>query len=219
MAEAAERAPAPGLRARQKAERERRILRAAEWYFGRRGFAETTMEQVARRARVAVGTIYNYFPSKADLVRALLRAETRETLAAGDAVLVRAGRPGAREDAVRLVVALFDVYVDLLARHDRELLRELLAAALASPERIGRAAFEMDLHLLAQLHHLLERLAADGKLAEGVDPGQAAALLYSLYAAWLFAFAAGEEAVGVETVRAQVRSGVVLAMRGIVGRA
>lgn len=200
-----------GLRERQKAEREGRILRAAEYLFGRRSYAETGMEDVARRARVAVGTIYNYFPSKADLVLALLRRETGDTLAAGEAVLARAVET---DDAESCVHALFDVYVELLARHEREQLRELLAAALASPETVGRAAFEMDLRLLAQLRELLARLFARDLLAADVDTGQAALLLYTVYASWLFAYAASDD-VSLETLRAQVRSGVALALRGL----
>jgi len=203
----------PGLRERQKAERHDRILRAAKHLFGRRGYAQTAMEDVARRARVAVGTIYNYFPSKAELVLALLRRETGETLAAGDAVLERAAGAGP-PDPTASVNTLLDVYVDLLARHEREQLRELLAAALSNPDTVGKAAFEMDARLLAQLHALLERLRERGALAPDVETGEAALLLYSVYASWLFLFAASDD-VSLETLRARVRRGVELAMRGL----
>ena len=65
-----------GLRARQKQERERRILKAAEQLFARKGFAGVAMEDVAARAGLAVGTLYNYFPSKLALLLAILRRET-----------------------------------------------------------------------------------------------------------------------------------------------
>lgn len=199
----------PGRRARQKAERERRILRAAEALLTRRGYADTAMEEVARRAGVAVGTVYNYFPSKAELVLALLRRETEASLAAGEAALAAA--PEAPAAAVR---ALLDVYVDLLVRHERGSLRALLAAALTEPDTVGRAVFEMDLRLLGQLHGLLVRLRERGRIAASVDPGEAALLLYGVYASWLFAWAASE-ALSVEAVRAHVRSGVELAVRGL----
>jgi AcrR family transcriptional regulator len=202
-------APGPGRRARQKAERERRILRAAEVLFARRGYARTGMEDIARRAQLAVGTIYNYFASKPEIVLALLRSETAATLAAGEAAIA-----SAPEDPAEAVSALLDVYVDLLARHERGQLRELLAAALAQPETIGRAAFEMDLRLVGQLHGLLGRLAARGRLRAGVDPGAAATTLYAVYLAWLLAFASSD-AIDVETVRAQVRRGIGVAVAGI----
>lgn len=198
-----------GLRERQKAARERRILRAAEALFARRGYAGTAIEDVARRADLAVGTVYNYFASKAELALALLRRETRGTLAAGEAAAA-----SAPADPLRAVIRLLEVYVDLLARHERALLRELFAAALAEPETIGRAAFELDLRLLGQLHGLLVRLRRQGALARGAEPGQAATTLYAIYLAWVLAFTASE-AITVDVVRAQVRAGVALAMRGI----
>jgi AcrR family transcriptional regulator len=203
-------APAPpGRRARQKAQRERRILRAAEALFARRGFAATSMEDVARRAGLAVGTLYNYFPSKTELALALLRRETEAALAAGEAVC---GAPP--EDAVAAVAALLDVYVDLVARHGRDRVRQLVVAFVTRAGPIGRAAFEMDLRLLGQLAGLLGRLAAAGKLAPQVEPGRAAVTLYGIYLTWLLAFAASE-ALPAERMREEVRRGVALAMAGI----
>lgn len=201
-----------GLRERQKAAREHRILRAAEALFVQCGYADTAIEDVARRAGLAVGTVYNYFASKAELALVLLRRETHETLAAGDAAVA-----SAPADPRRAVTQLLEVYVDLLARHERALLRELFAAALAEPDTIGRAAFELDLRLLGQLHGLLVRLRRQGALTRAVNPGQGATTLYAVYLAWVLAFAASET-VTVDAVRAQVRAGVALAMRGIARR-
>lgn len=48
--------------------RRRQILQAAIRVFARRGYATATIEDVARAAGVAEGTIYNYFRSKEDLL-------------------------------------------------------------------------------------------------------------------------------------------------------
>jgi TetR/AcrR family fatty acid metabolism transcriptional regulator len=53
------------------AARQHRILDAAGAVFAERGFHQTTIRDVARRAGVADGTIYNYFTSKSDLLFAL----------------------------------------------------------------------------------------------------------------------------------------------------
>jgi AcrR family transcriptional regulator len=52
--------------------KEARILEAALDLFVERGFHGTTVPDVARRARVAAGTIYLYFPGKEDLVNSLI---------------------------------------------------------------------------------------------------------------------------------------------------
>jgi TetR/AcrR family transcriptional regulator, repressor of fatR-cypB operon len=49
------------------------ILTAALHLFVERGFYGTAVPEVAKRARVAAGTIYTYFPSKEALVNALYR--------------------------------------------------------------------------------------------------------------------------------------------------
>ena len=79
--------PPLGLRDRQKHERERRIVKAAERLFARKGYAEVAMEDVAARAGLAVGTIYNYFPSKSALLLAIVRRETESLLARGQKIL------------------------------------------------------------------------------------------------------------------------------------
>ena len=48
------------------------ILEAALRVFGAKGFAETTMDEVAADARLAKGSLYLYFPTKEDLLRKLL---------------------------------------------------------------------------------------------------------------------------------------------------
>ena len=44
-----------------------RILRVAMQVFGRRGYEATSMKEIAKAANLTVGSIYHYYPSKADL--------------------------------------------------------------------------------------------------------------------------------------------------------
>lgn len=55
---------------RRKAATRHRILDAADAVFAKRGYAETSLEQIADAADVAVRTIYLHFPSKAALLLA-----------------------------------------------------------------------------------------------------------------------------------------------------
>lgn len=56
----------------------RRLLDAAEAEFGRRGYFETSITDVTRRARVAQGTFYVYFPSKRAIFTELVRQRSRD---------------------------------------------------------------------------------------------------------------------------------------------
>lgn len=52
-------------------QRETQILEAALQVFSRRGFDRATIPDVAKEAGIAVGTIYNYYQSKRDLLVAI----------------------------------------------------------------------------------------------------------------------------------------------------
>ena len=49
------------------AEKRQRVLLAAATLFAERGFAHTDMAELASRAQVAKGSLYNYFDSKEEL--------------------------------------------------------------------------------------------------------------------------------------------------------
>src|SRR5205809_628284 len=62
-----------GARAAQREKRRATILDAALREFAARGFAATRLDDVARRARIAKGTIYLYFRDKESLFQELVR--------------------------------------------------------------------------------------------------------------------------------------------------
>src|SRR5579863_9458398 len=66
------------------------ILDAAEAVFAERGFHGARIQDIAERARIAVGTVYNHFSDKDDVLSALLDERTEGLLAQ-----VRAGGAGA----------------------------------------------------------------------------------------------------------------------------
>ena len=61
-----------GLRERQKALRHDRILEAAARLFREHGYEDVKMEAIAAAAEVAIGTIYNYYQNKGDLLVAIV---------------------------------------------------------------------------------------------------------------------------------------------------
>lgn len=53
-------------------QRRKQILDAALAVFSRKGYGEATIPDIAREGGVAVGTIYNYYPSKRDILVSIM---------------------------------------------------------------------------------------------------------------------------------------------------
>jgi AcrR family transcriptional regulator len=99
------------LRARFKVTVDEAILNAAEEVSAEVGVAATSLQAVAKRAGVAVGTIYNHFDDREELFAALFARRREELLAALDsAARARsAAKFGTQlEDFVQCVFAFFD---------------------------------------------------------------------------------------------------------------
>jgi AcrR family transcriptional regulator len=205
--------PAPaGRRERQKQDRERRIVAAARRLFDRKGFAATSMEDVAERADLAVGTLYNYFRSKDQLLFAMSRSDTEPLLKLGERIL--ADPPA---DPVEAIAALTEVMVQGITAGERRLWRELFVAAIAAPDTLGARLFALDMRLIAQLTTMLDQLKKRGAIDASVDSARAAGLFYGICLSWTIAFATRED-VTIEMLRDEVAESVRMTVRGMLPR-
>src|SRR5262245_15661708 len=64
-----------GLRDTQKRARTERILNAASDLFRTKSFDETTVEEIAELAELSVGTVFNYYGSKVNILLSLIEIE------------------------------------------------------------------------------------------------------------------------------------------------
>jgi AcrR family transcriptional regulator len=78
--------PAAHTRQRRKDARPQELLDAALQLFVEKGFAATRSEEVAARAGVSKGTLYLYFPSKAELFKAVVRTNLSSLIAEGQQI-------------------------------------------------------------------------------------------------------------------------------------
>ncbi len=98
----------PSLRAEQVQETRAALVAAGRALFGRDGFAATSVEDLARQARVTTGALYHHFPTKTalfetvfeDAHRQLLEASLRAAEGATSATESLAGGVDAFLDAV-----------------------------------------------------------------------------------------------------------------------
>ena len=71
----------PGRRAKNKEDIRRRIVTAALDLFEKKGFEAATTRQIAARAKVAEGTVFNYFETKEDIALHFFEQEVDHAIA------------------------------------------------------------------------------------------------------------------------------------------
>lgn len=127
---------APGRRRVPKQARSRelvdRILLAAGELFAERGYAETNTNLVAEHAGVSVGSLYQFFASKDEILAAL---QEEWTTRLGDALDERL-RAGMATDPAETIEHVLDVH----AAYNREppgLLGFLLTSSMATPSTVN----------------------------------------------------------------------------------
>ncbi len=65
---------------RERRRHRREVLEAAEGLFSKRGFHETTVQDIAKEAEFAVGTLYNMFDNKSEIYYEIVRIRAFEYL-------------------------------------------------------------------------------------------------------------------------------------------
>jgi len=116
--------------ARSRAKRDA-ILASAASLIGVRGLAQVSMRDIASGARVSVGAIYQYFPSRADVVRALVEDYNRtiRSLAASAAAGIQPDTPA--ELAVMLFLKPYLAFQQQAPAYHQVLLAEATAEGRA----------------------------------------------------------------------------------------
>jgi TetR/AcrR family transcriptional regulator, fatty acid metabolism regulator protein len=149
------------LKERQREEREQLILRAADELLVEKGYHETSIEDIAERVGISKGTVYLHFPSKEDLVVALLERGMRYFICSIDATLAS---PATRRAKLQAIIE--QMYGNVSAQRFR-----LLGAIHQNPEL--RNVLAEKGHALAELRDgMAQRIAAlleEGKAAGEFD--------------------------------------------------
>ena len=154
-----------GLRAKHKAERETRILDGALDLFREAGFDAVRIEDIALRADVSAGTVYNYFATKGDVLLALVSLEVEEVLAQGRAVVETP--PEGLQAALDALVGGY--YAHSLTWLTKDLWRQAIALTIGAPgTRFSLIYAGLDDRLRAQVADLLAACQARGQMRGGL---------------------------------------------------
>jgi len=189
-------------RERNKLATRDRIRAAAAELFTRHGYAAATMRQIAERAHVGLGTLFNYAEDKRDLVFLIfneeLNAVTDEALAAP-----RPGRPLADQ-----LLAIFRVHYRWLATQPalaRILLQEL---TFYSSGKQAATFHGIRQRLIDGITGLVRRAQSRGKISRKEKPEIVARYIFFVYSAslrWWIAAPKPDPRAGVADLRRILR--------------
>ncbi len=143
------------------AERREAILDAALNEFSARGFAATRLDDVAKRADVAKGTIYLHFKDKESLFQELIRSKMAPVVGTLEATF-------AADLPLRLVVdKAIDVFVrEVYGSHRKDLIRLIISEGPRFPTLAEFYYREVLSRILKAVRGLLRRALERGELAD-----------------------------------------------------
>jgi AcrR family transcriptional regulator len=188
----------PSLRAEQVAQTRAALVAAGRRLFGQRGYAETSVEDLARQARVTIGALYHHFPTKTALFETVFEALHGELLGAS----ARAAEGVA--DEVEALARGTEAFLDAVLERD---VQQIIV--VDAPAVLGLARFtELDeRYAFAAISQALQAAAAAGKLRVN-DPDTLARLL-------LGAMTRGAMLIASSPEPAQTRQAVASAFRDL----
>jgi len=124
-------APKVGRREKSKDQIRKRIVSAALQLFESKGFDATTTKQIATRAKIAEGTVFNYFETKEDIALHFFELEVDHAIDT-----VRADPRLRQAPLEEKLFALVQTQLDYLAPHER-FIGASIVAALRPSSKLG----------------------------------------------------------------------------------
>ncbi|NUW29849.1 TetR family transcriptional regulator [Nonomuraea sp. SMC257] len=147
-----------GLRETKKLQTQRQLWHAAVGMFVERGFDNVSVAEIAAAVQVSKKTVFNYFPTKEDIVIAPMEAHVDDA-----AQVVRERAPGET-----VVAALRRHFLDLLARHDASVGLNDKPAVL-DVQRLIRTTSSLTIRVFAFHQRAQELLARELAVQSGHD--------------------------------------------------
>lgn len=170
------------------------VVKAARRLFAEHGYAQTTVERIAREARVSPATIYAQCGGKEGLLRTLMDLWTT-----GDLVVRIIADCAAQTTGRAKLETLADGYVELYARDD-DIVRIVTRASASAPPAADFLGIADQRHQEA-LAVIVEGIRDVGDLAEGLSVEDAARIIFFNFRHPQFTLAAETFGWGVDRAR------------------
>jgi AcrR family transcriptional regulator len=146
-----------------RAARRKEIMAAARGCFLRKGFHAASTAEISERASISVAGLYQYFPTKADLVLALVEEDLEMDL---EWVGVLAKAESLQIGLTRLALE----YANDVGCGDAVRLRLEITAEASRDPKIATVFTDVETRLVTAVSHLLADRQAKGEIDLALDP-------------------------------------------------
>lgn len=170
-----------GLREQKRTQRQLAILLAAADIFKQKGIEASKMEEIASAANVSAGTVYNYFPTKDELVRSLTDLYRLDVGEQRESIL--------ENPDLAPHEAFSELYRLLLDGADKYLCRDVwrygqTVGLISSVAEARQAAWLNEMELIATQKKLLKLHVSLGNLPADTDTEALASCLHAIGFFW-----------------------------------
>ncbi|MCL2700145.1 MAG: TetR/AcrR family transcriptional regulator [Phycisphaerae bacterium] len=160
------------------ATRRKEILDAAKKVFEAHGFAAATMEAVAEEARIAKGSIYNYFKSKHELFRAVFLEDMPKSYADAEAEL---DCQGSAPDKIQKILDLWYSQLHERTRMGKLILEFWATAARGEQDDLAEDFGATYSHWRTKIAAVIEEGVASGDFQPQVQSRAASSLILAVF--------------------------------------
>jgi AcrR family transcriptional regulator len=137
------------LREKKKEKTRKRIQDVSLQLFQTSGYEKTTMEKIASEAEIGVGTLYNYFPSKVDLLFSIIEGNIELYMSELEEII---------NNEMTLQESLhefFNIYLKSFTAYGKNVWRDLFREILFREHNGYAKIKEIDQNFIDQLYKLL----------------------------------------------------------------
>ena len=146
----------------EETDKKTKILEAAETMFSEKGFNKTRVQEIARAAQVAEGSIYDYFKNKEDLLLSIPLKRFQEHVSSlPETFHIKSPERKLR----RLIKYHFSLYLN-----NRNFLRVFLLDIQLNKRFYGSKAFDLFQAYLQTLEDIISQGKAEGCFQEDINP-------------------------------------------------
>lgn len=150
------------------------MLKSAAKMFALKGFDGAAMDEIAADADVSTPSLYNYFPSKDDLLAGVLLEDFAGGVQRAQGVISKPPR-----NAVQAFCDLTRAHFENFDRIDRALLRRFTAHAILQRNGTTAAYLGVESDLRRELSELARRLQQFGSIGDN-NPDDLAELVFAI---------------------------------------